>query len=180
VFSVIIPGYIISILTFPGVIVHELAHQLLCYVCGIKVIKVKYFQFDNPSGYVVHEGTDRPGKVFITSMGPFIINTLLGILIILPASIEFFAFKVNTNYLNLFNVWAGFSILMHAFPSSGDAKVMVQQILKNKDVNIIIKIFVAPWIALAYIGAAGSVAWLDAIYATAVAMLIPNLLIKLF
>ena len=41
----IIPGFIISILTFPGVIVHELAHQICCYICGIKVYEVKYFQF---------------------------------------------------------------------------------------------------------------------------------------
>jgi predicted small integral membrane protein len=176
----IIPGHIISIITFPGVIVHELAHQLFCYLCNIKVYKVKYFQFGNPSGYVVHEGTDHPGKVFITSMGPFFFNTLLGSLIILPSSIEFFAFKVNGNILNLINVWTGFSILMHSFPSTGDAKVMVQQIIKNKKVNIFIKILVAPWIALVYIGAVGSVAWLDALYATSVAMLLPNVLIRLF
>lgn len=78
------------------------------------------------------------------------------------------------------NVWLGFSILMHAFPSTGDAKVMVQQILKNRDVNIFMKLFAAPWIALIYIGAIGSVFWLDAIYAATLARVLPNLLIRLF
>ena len=173
----IIPGFIISILTFPGVIVHELAHQICCYICGIKVYEVKYFQFKNPNGYVIHEGSNHPGKVFITSMGPFIFNTILGSLIILPASIQFFAFKVNSDILNLILVWAGFSILMHAFPSTGDAKVMVQQILKNKKVGIIPKILTAPFVGLVYIGAVGSVVWLDAVYAAVVAMLLPNLLV---
>ena len=43
----IFPGLFVSILTFPGVIVHELAHQLFCYMCNIKVNKVVYFQFGN-------------------------------------------------------------------------------------------------------------------------------------
>ena len=172
----LVPGFIISFITFPGVIVHELAHQIFCYICGLQVYEVKYFQASNPCGYVIHESTEHPGKVFLTSMGPFFINTILGLLIILPASIEVVAFKEYTNVLNLLLAWLGFSILMHAFPSTGDAKVMVQQILKNKKVGIIPKILAAPFILLVYVGAIGSVFWLDAIYAAAVAMLLPNLL----
>ncbi len=173
----IIPGILISFVTFPGVIIHELAHQIFCYLCGLQVYEVKYFQFGNPCGYVVHETTDHPGKVFLTSMGPFFINTLIGLLIMLPVSIQFIAFDENGSILNLILVWLGFSILMHAFPSSGDASVMVKQILKNKNVGIIPKILAAPFILLVYIGAIGSVFWLDAIYAAAVAMLLPNLLV---
>jgi predicted small integral membrane protein len=176
----IIPGILISFITFPGVIVHELAHQIFCYLCGLQVYEVKYFQFSNPCGYVVHESTEEPGKVFLTSMGPFFINTLIGLLIILPASIEVVAFEEYTNVLNIILAWLGFSILMHAFPSTGDAKVMVKQILKNRSVGIIPKILAAPFIALVYIGALGSIFWLDAIYAAAVAMVLPNLLVNLF
>jgi hypothetical protein len=176
----IIPGFIISFVTFPGVIVHELAHQIFCYLCGLKVLEVKYFQFRNPCGYVVHESTDRPGKVFLTSMGPFFVNTVIGLLIILPASIEVIGFKEYTNPLILVLAWLGFSILMHAFPSTGDAKVMVERILKNRQVNILPKILAAPFILLVYAGAIGSIFWLDAIYAAAVAMLLPNLIVQLF
>jgi predicted small integral membrane protein len=176
----IIPGILISFITFPGVIVHELAHQIFCYLCGLKVIEVKYFQFKNPCGYVVHETTDHPGKVFLTSMGPFFVNTILGLLIILPASIEVIAFKEYSNPLNLVLAWLGFSILMHAFPSTGDANVMVARILKNDKVNLIPKILAAPFILLVYIGAVGSIVWLDAIYAAAVAMLLPNLIVQFF
>lgn len=176
----IIPGFIISFITFPGVIIHELAHQIFCHICGLRVIEVKYFQFSNPCGYVIHEATDHPGKVFLTSMGPFLINTLLGVLIMLPASIEVLAFKEYGNLLNLTLAWLGFSILMHAFPSTGDAKVMVNRILKNEKVGIIPKILAAPFIGLIYVGAVGSIVWLDAIYAAAVALVLPNLLINLF
>lgn len=175
----IIPGFLISILTFPGVIIHELAHQLFCYLCGLKVYEVKYFQFKNPSGYVIHESSDQPGKVFLTSMGPFFVNTVIGLLIILPASIEVVAFREYSNILNLVLAWLGFSVLMHSFPSTGDAKVMVDHILRNKEVGLLPKILAAPFIGLVYVGAIGSIFWLDAIYAAAVALLLPNLIIHM-
>lgn len=175
-----LPGFIISIITFPGVIIHELAHQIFCYICGMKVYEVKYFRIGNPCGYVIHETSDNPGKIFLTSMGPFFINTLLGLLIILPASINVVAFKEYNNILNIVLAWLGFSILMHAFPSTGDAKVMVNGILKNDKVGILPKILSAPFVLLVYAGAIGSVFWLDAIYAAAVAMLLPDLIVHLF
>lgn len=175
----LIPGFIISIITFPGVIIHELAHQIFCYLCRLKVYEVKYFQLKNPCGYVIHETSDNPAKVFFISMGPFFVNTILGLLIILPASIEVVAFKEYHNILNMLLAWLGFSVLMHAFPSSGDAKVMVNLILKNDKVGILPKILSAPFILLVYVGAIGSIFWLDVVYAAAVAMLVPNLVIYL-
>ena len=172
-----IPGIVISIITFPGVMVHELAHQFFCRIMRVPVYKVKYFQFANPSGYVLHEATGKPFKAFMIAIGPFIVNTLLGIIIITPAAIELIKFKDYSNPINLLLGWLGFSILMNAFPSIGDAKVMVSSILKNKNVEMIVKILVAPVIGLIYIGALGSVVWLDFIYAVIIAMVIPNLLL---
>ena len=40
----VIPGFIISLVTFPGVIVHELAHQIFCMLMKVPVYDVKYFQ----------------------------------------------------------------------------------------------------------------------------------------
>lgn len=174
----IIPGFIISVATFPGVIVHELAHQIFCYLCGLKVYEVKYFQVSNPSGYVIHEGSDRPLKVFLTSMGPFFFNTILGLLIILPVSIQVIVFKEFNSIFNILLAWLGFSVLMHAFPSTGDAKVMVERILKNKEISFLPKLITAPFILLVYLGAIGSVFWLDALYAAGVAMVVPNLLLR--
>ena len=172
-----IPGFLITVATFPGVIIHELGHQIFCMLCGLEVYDVKYFQLKNPSGYVIHQSSDQPLKIFLTSMGPFFVNTLLGILIILPASVELLVFEEYTNVLNLVLGWLGISILMHAFPSTGDAKVMVNRILKNPEVSLIWKILAAPFIGLIYLCAAGSFFWLDLLYAVAVGMLVPNLLV---
>ena len=54
---------------------------------------------------------------------------------------------------------------------------MVEYLLKNSQVGILPKILAAPVIGLIYAGAFGSIFWLDLIYAGAVAMLIPNLLV---
>lgn len=174
----IIPGLgiIISMVTFPGIAVHEFAHQIFCRFLRIPVFKVVYFRVGNPCGYVEHEASDDPLKIFLTSTGPFFVNTLLGLLILTPVAVPILKFKEYTNLLNLLLAWLGFSILMHAFPSTGDARNMVEQLLKNPDVGILPKLLSAPVIALIYAGAFGSVFWLDLVYASAVAMLIPNLL----
>jgi hypothetical protein len=173
----LIPGIVIAVITFPGVMVHELAHQFFCRIMRVPVYQVKYFQFKNPVGYVMHEPTDSPFKTFIISVGPFLVNTILGAVIVTPAAIELIKFSDYSNPLNLLLGWLGFSILMHAFPSRGDAGVMVSNILKNRAVSIVVKILVAPVIGLIYLGAIGSVFWLDFFYAIAIAMVIPNLLL---
>lgn len=175
----IIPGFLIAALTFPGVIVHEFAHQLFCRLFRVPVYDVVYFQMKNPSGYVAHEPTEKPLASFMISVGPFIVNTLLGMLVVFPAAIELFRFEVYQNILVLLLGWLGISILMHAFPSTGDAKVMVQSILKNPAVNPAVKVVTAPVIGLVYLGALGSMMWLDLIYAVFMAMVLPNLVLLL-
>jgi len=171
-----IPGVLISIATFPGVIIHELAHQIFCYLCKVPVYEVKYFRLQNPCGYVAHEHIDNPFKNLIVSIGPLIINTLLGAIILFPASIEMTAFSVSNDSLNMLSYWLGISIIMHAFPSTGDANNLVSSVLHNKDVNIFIKVLTAPFVGLIYIGAVGSMVWLDLGYALLIAYLLPKII----
>lgn len=176
----LIPGQLIALLTFPGVIVHELAHQFFCRLCNVAVFEVKYFQMKNPAGYVVHEIPSKVSQSFIISIGPFIINTILGALIACPAAIPILKFGSQLSgtdlLVNYFLIWLGVSIAMHSFPSTGDAKSLWEHV-KKKGIPAIYRIILAPVIGLIYIGAFGSVIWLDLIYGAAVAMLIPNLLI---
>ena len=68
---------------------------------------------------------------------------------------------------------------MHAFPSTGDAEALISSVLKNDQVNFLFKVITFPFIIAIYIGAFGSVVWLDAVYAFAVSMALPNILVKL-
>lgn len=173
----LIPGFLISIITFPGVIIHELAHAIFCKLMRIPIYDIKYFQFKNPVGYVMHEPTDKPIKSLLISVGPFLINTILGILIMMPVSISLIKFKEQGNLVNIFLGWIGISILMHAFPSIGDAESLKQSVIKNDEVSLIFKIITFPIIGLIYIGALGSMVWLDLFYAVIVSMISSNLII---
>ncbi|MEQ8155237.1 MAG: metalloprotease family protein [Clostridiaceae bacterium] len=177
----IIPGFLISIITFPGVIVHEIAHQLFCRICRVAVLDVCYFRFGNPSGYVVHEHPKSPYQQILIGIGPFFLNTVVGALIALPAAIPVLNFGdslATASFIDYMLIWVGVSVIMHSFPSTGDAKSLWDAV-KDKETPLIAKIFAVPVVLLIYIGAMGSVIWLDLIYGVAVAAFIPNLIIKM-
>ncbi|MGN1181085.1 MAG: DUF3267 domain-containing protein [Suilimivivens sp.] len=186
---IFIPGILISAVTFPGVAVHELSHQICCRICRIPVYEVKYFQLQNPCGYVLHEPTSNPWKNLLTGLGPFFINTFIGMIITFPA---YFCLWGGGKYMYGYGsgntamtailmvlYWLGLSILMHAFPSTGDAKSLVESVMKNNQVNIVAKIVTAPFIGLIYLGAIGSAFWLDLLYGIGMSMVLPMLAEKL-
>ena len=78
-------GQVITLLTFPGVIMHELAHMLFCLWTGTRVTKVRLFRFGNPAGYVIHEHPSSAWKTILIGVGPFFVNTIVGFLIALSA-----------------------------------------------------------------------------------------------
>jgi hypothetical protein len=173
----IIPGFLISLVTFPGVIVHELAHQLFCRWFKVPVFKVVYFQLSNPVGYVLHEVPSKKWQSIMISTGPFIINSLIGALVAFPAALP--VFKFNTaGPLDYLLIYLGVSIAMHAFPSTGDANVIWRQV-KDKSTPVLIKIVGYPIVGLIYLGAFGSFFWLDLIYGVGIAVGLPNLIISI-
>ena len=52
---IIIPGFLISLATFPGVIVHEAAHMFFCKLRHVAVFNMCFFRIGNPAGYIIHE-----------------------------------------------------------------------------------------------------------------------------
>lgn len=173
-----IPGIVVSAVTFPGVIVHELAHQLFCRLYKVPVFKVVYFQFENPLGYVLHERPANKWHSIMISIGPFFLNTLLGGLIAFPAALPVFVLG-DGGPLDYLLIYLGVSIAMHAFPSTGDANV-IWEIVKDKHTNRLVKLIGYPVVGLIYLGSLGSFFWLDLAYGIGVAVGIPNLLISLF
>lgn len=114
----IIPGFIITWITFPGVIVHELAHKLFCHWTGTKVLQVCYFRFGNPAGFVIHEKPATVWTHMLIGIGPLFVNSMLGLAIGLLALL----FKQRAEPLFLGLIWLAISVAMHSFPSTGDAK----------------------------------------------------------
>lgn len=113
-----IPGEIISLITFPGVILHELSHKVFCDKLKVKVYEVCYFRFKNPVGYVKHGPVKSYTQAFLIDVSPFIINTLVAF------SIFLIAVNIQATFIKYFLYWLGVSIAMNSFPSSGDANLL--------------------------------------------------------
>ncbi len=167
-----IPGFIITILTFPGVIVHEFAHMLFCKIRGVAVLDVCFFRVGNPAGYVVHEETQDFTTSFLIAGGPFIVNSVLCMVICFPAlfPIKIFGVEDIISYLPL---WLGISIGMHAFPSTGDAANLWSQAKKAAASFHPLAIISFPLVIAIYIANALKFFWLDYLYGVAIGLALP-------
>jgi hypothetical protein len=170
-----IPGQLISILSFPGIIVHEFAHMLFCKLRKVAVFDACYFRVGNPAGYVVHENTKNFTTTFLISMGPFIVNTLLCLLICLPAYMPVKFFNLD-HPLSYFLIWLGVSIGMHAIPSNQDANNVFQQAKEQVKHKNILAILSFPLIGLIYVFNILRFFWADLIYGVAIGIGIPSLI----
>jgi hypothetical protein len=173
-----IPGPVIAAITFPGVMIHELAHQLFCRAFKIPVYQVCYFRFGNPAGYVIHGKSDRWLHQVLISAGPFFINSLLGALLSFPSALRAFEFDGATGFLDGLLVWLGVSIAMHAIPSIGDAKSMWTAVSENST-PLFAKVIVAPIVGIIHLLSIGSVIWLDLFYGIGVSVAFPKTLVAI-
>ena len=168
-------GFIVPIVTFPGVIVHELAHQLFCRLARVAIFDVCYFRVGRPSGYVIHEPPRSAYQNILIDVGPFFVNTVLGALVSLPVAYPMWELSAEPA-MGLVSSWLGVSIAMHAFPSVGDANQLWKSVVGG-EAPLALKIVVIPIVLLIYAGAIASVFWLDVIYGIAVAVFVPNLVV---
>ncbi len=106
---------LISLVTFPGTILHEWSHKFFCQRLGVSVQKVCYFRLGNPSGYVIHDPIKHLGKALVVATAPLLINTSVSIVI--------FAIALTISPYSSFSLalcWLGISSAMHSFPSTHD------------------------------------------------------------
>lgn len=150
---------IISLITFIGVVFHELGHQLFCHLTGVKVHKVCYFRFGNPSGYVIHERPKQFFQSFLIAVGPFISGALFSALFYFLS--KSYSWQEWQKYLL---IWLGFSVAVNSFPSDTDAdnlwKETNRHIFKNLLAIIGYPITILLWLANSL-----TVIWFDLIYA---------------
>jgi hypothetical protein len=116
-----IRSYIPSLLTFPGVVLRQAIHAGCCRALGVKVLDIRYFRADTPSGYVLHEMPKSLGAGILIAIGPLVLHSLLCIIICAPALVPFKYFEHSVDFFTFFQLWLGLSIDMHAFPPLRDA-----------------------------------------------------------
>lgn len=175
----IIPGFLIALLTFPGVIVHEAAHMFFCKMRRVAVFDVCFFRIGNPSGYVIHEEIGDFTSAFLICVGPLFVNSILCVVICFPAFMPVRVFHVE-HPLSYFLLWLGVSIGMHAFPSTHDANNLLQHAKQAaKDWNLL-ALLSFPLVVLIVVANVLSVVWADYLYGLALGLGLPELVFSSF
>lgn len=166
----------LTLATFPGIIVHEIAHVIFCRLLGVRVLKVSYLRLGREAGYVVHEQPASVLQDILIGTGPMLVNTFTGAVVGLPGAMALRRgeFGSATEYVLL---WLGVSIAMHSFPSTGDARSIWQAVWSRQS-GVVSRAAALPIVMLIYLGALGSVFWLDLLYGAAVVMLFPEVLVR--
>jgi len=120
---IFIPGELVALVTFPGVIIHEFAHKLFCDLTGTRVYRVAYYvPMAKTSGYVVHEPARSTRVSLLIAMAPFFVNSVLCMLLTIPHGVDYLmpgADCITSSITNLLT-WVGFSAGFHAMPSNKD------------------------------------------------------------
>jgi len=168
----IIPGWLISIATFPGVIVHEAAHLVFCRLQKLAVFEVVFFRFGNPAGYVVHEATQNFRSMFLVAMGPFFLNSALCVLFCSAAFLPVREFSV-ADPIAYFFYWLGLSIGMHAIPSNQDMVGLWRLMPAAAKRLSPLAIISYPIVALVYLLNIARVFWADLVYGLAIGIWAP-------
>jgi hypothetical protein len=172
-----LPGWLIALITFPGVVVHEAAHRFFCDLTDTPVYEVSYFRpMGNPAGYVIHGRPRSLRAGLLISGGPLLINTVLCAALTLSVAYETLVLDAGlSDPVLIFLGWLGYSIGMHAIPSRQDAASFTAQVkeARGQGVTLLLARAVSGLIALAN---ALRIVWFDAIYAIGVSLAIPVLL----
>ena len=150
---------LLNSLTFIGVIFHEIGHLLFCKFCGLKVFKVCYFRFGNPSGYVVHEKPKYFIHSFLVTLGPFISGIIISVL-----SYALSQYLEEGLGFRLVMIWFGGAVALHSFPSETDANDLWNDTNKHISANLF-AVIGYPFVLLIWVANWLSLVWFDLIYA---------------
>ena len=174
----IIPGFVITWLTFPGVIVHEAAHLLFCKLFRIPVWEVCFFQFGNPAGYVIHKQPRKFTATFFVSLGPFILNSVLCVFFCSAAFAPIWVLKVE-DPVGYFFAWLGLSMGMNAFPSRQDLSHIWRMAPGLARHGNVLAILSMPLVAVLFVLNLARVVWADLLYGIAIGFLGPLAVLKI-
>jgi Putative zincin peptidase len=130
----------------------------------------------DPAGFVIHEPAPKSYHSVLISVGPFLVNTVIGAIVSFPAALPVIKFG-SGDLLDVFLIWLGVSIAMHAIPSTGDAKSMWQSV---KGVSAVTRLLVMPIVGIIYLATIGRLFWLDLFYGISAAVGLPTLVIAIY
>jgi hypothetical protein len=157
--------WLIALVTFPGIMIHEWAHKFFCDRTGTPVYKTCYFRLGNPAGFVLHGPVDSYGKAFLISTAPLLINTAISVIVFVIAVI------LPRTWPSYVLLWLGLSIAIHAFPSGEDADILWRCSKAGWRRNPLI-LLTFPISGLIKLAALARAIWFNLIYAIAILIVV--------
>jgi hypothetical protein len=160
--SILIPGWLVALLTFPGVMLHEWAHKVFCDCFHIPVFEIRYFQVGKgESGYVKHGEPKSFSQSFWISTGPLIINSCAAVLFA-----TLITQATEGSILRFVLGWLSISAGMHAFPSIQDADhIEDASRVARANGGSVLYFLAYPFVWLIGIANVSRFFWFDALYA---------------
>lgn len=164
--------FLITLLTLPGIPVHELGHQLFCHLTGTRVLRVRYLRFGIPPGYVEHERPRSAFRHILIGLGPLFVNSLLGFGLAwlalaghIPGSTIWTA--------RVLPLWLAVAFASQAFPSFGDAESILDGVW-SRGSGFLAKLLGTPVALLMFLGAFLGRIGLDLVYGLLLGWLLPD------
>ena len=164
-------GFLFKIVTFPGQIFRILAYRFMCDLLKVKVYEVNYFR-----GELVHGTISNLRKAFLISIAPLFVNTLLCTVLTFPAV---FPFLIGDNAVvwPIFLAWLGLSLGVHAFPQRKVIDLFVDSVDSSQRGGFFYSLCKVFGYTMAFVNLLRFF-WFDLIYAVAVAVAFPFLLLR--
>jgi hypothetical protein len=117
----IILATLLTIVTFPGVVLRVAVQLALCRSFRLAIFEVRFLQLKPPFGYVHYERSERFFEEACVTLVPFLFNSGLCLLFCAAAYLPLWELKIFDPLAYLF-YWLGLSLGMHALPLRGDLR----------------------------------------------------------
>ena len=117
----IVLATLLTIVTFPGVVVRVAVQLAMCRIFKLAIFEVRFLQLKPPFGYVHYERSERFFEEACVTLGPFLFNSTLCLLFCAAAYLPMWELKIFDPLGYLF-YWLGLSLGMHALPLRGDLR----------------------------------------------------------
>lgn len=136
------------VITYFGTELRVLWEHIVCRACSIPAEDTRTFKVSEMCGHVEHELAKKLSSAFSLCFVPFIINFVIGILMLLTGSYRVF-YIGDISFLGLLFLWLGVSLLANCAPSFEDVLSFKDQLYK-KETSLFAKILLTPHFAVSY------------------------------